>query len=863
MTWRWTAALALVLIVGLPRDSVGSQRVSGRDTAGNIPTASCSDVRCLTPGDANADGKLSAADLVAMVTAAGGRTSGLGRSDANCDGLVDATDISSLFDRIFDSTVTSPACSVGVPVMVSLPADLELVPSDLTLQPGVNPTVPVAEDGSGLVELRDGLPVLLQTTIPGTAANSTGSGDIAANTSIPVFLAITNSSFSEHGVIGVESTAVALVFLGLHLYAQPRAQYEKLLTAIAGVPEVVGKHGLSAALATKLAGNPAVLAQSPPDTDLVSAVAEAVIAARPVLSLSFGERVTNTTIDGASVSQAVCVNRSDAQTCFAPSDQQSGVHLSVAANGSLVAFNQHKRWDLLTIMGPGGSTAEFPVGPTLSQTLILALSVPATYAVDSYGGLSGILTAPSLLTDPRWLKPAGLTMTTQIVLPAVELYAGVDLSHCSTELAAALQNGAQNFAFTLANDSNSFILKLSNFLVSELGAAYGSEEFSACAEQNLGIGFGKLLGTFILNSVLPELTFLVRVAETVDASSQNLLDIKDVLTHWVSDDAHDAFIVTVERDGVWTTNGPDGLNVWAVALDPLIPGTIYTGALGGMFRSTNGGASWTAVSTGLPAAATDVYAIAIDPQNPNTLYVGTGYGLFKSTDRAASWVDADDEIFRRTVDALAIDPVQPTTLYRGEFPGGVFKSTNSGATWFESNVGLPHQPLGLVGGDVFAIAIDPSTTATLYAGTNAGVFKTTDGGADWSPVNTAGLASTTVFALSLDPQNPDVVYAGTGAGVFRSSTGGASWIAANSGLTNTEVLALTIDPSSVNTLYAGTFGGGVFKSSDAGTSWNAINDGLSNLYVRSLAIDPSGIHLHAGTSGGGVFDIEFPASLHR
>ena len=64
------------------------------------------------------------------------------------------------------------------------------------------------------------------------------------------------------------------------------------------------------------------------------------------------------------------------------------------------------------------------------------------------------------------------------------------------------------------------------------------------------------------------------------------------------------------------------------------------------------------------------------------------------------------------------------------------------------------------------LAIDPQTPATLYAGTSSGVFRSTDGGAGWSPVN-AGLTVPSVSALAVDPVNTKKVYAGTfGAGLF-------------------------------------------------------------------------------------------------
>ena len=79
---------------------------------------------------------------------------------------------------------------------------------------------------------------------------------------------------------------------------------------------------------------------------------------------------------------------------------------------------------------------------------------------------------------------------------------------------------------------------------------------------------------------------------------------------------------------VWTSIGPEGGNVSALAIDPATPATLYAGTWGGgVFKSTNGGANWSAVNTGL--TNTDVRALAIDPDTPATLYAGTwGGGVF-------------------------------------------------------------------------------------------------------------------------------------------------------------------------------------------------------------------------------------------
>ena len=197
------------------------------------------------------------------------------------------------------------------------------------------------------------------------------------------------------------------------------------------------------------------------------------------------------------------------------------------------------------------------------------------------------------------------------------------------------------------------------------------------------------------------------------------------------------------------------------------------------------------------------------------------------------------------VSALAINPQTPDTLYAGNWGGGVFKSTNGGTNW---------TPTGLTNTHVYALAINPQTPGTLYAGTSGGVFKSTNGGTNWTATNTGPLTNTYVYALAINPQTPGTLYAGTsGEGVFKSTNGGTNWSAVNTGLTNTYVGTLAINPQTPGTLYAGT-SYGVFKSTNGGTNWTAVNTGLTSTDVGTLAINPQTPGtLYAGTYGKGVF----------
>jgi len=179
------------------------------------------------------------------------------------------------------------------------------------------------------------------------------------------------------------------------------------------------------------------------------------------------------------------------------------------------------------------------------------------------------------------------------------------------------------------------------------------------------------------------------------------------------------------------------------------------------------------------------------------------------------------------------------------------KSFNGGGSW---------NLTGESAADVWSLAIDPQNPQTLYAGTDFdGVLKSTNGGADWSPVNT-GLKDTAPYyafqALAIDPKNSQTLYAGTdGGGVFKSTDGGDNW--SPTGEVSGNVWSLVIDPQNSQTLYAGTYGGGVYKSINGGANWTASNMGLTNLNVYALAIGPQSPQtVYAVTGSEGVFKYE-------
>lgn len=152
----------------------------------------------------------------------------------------------------------------------------------------------------------------------------------------------------------------------------------------------------------------------------------------------------------------------------------------------------------------------------------------------------------------------------------------------------------------------------------------------------------------------------------------------------------------------------------------ITPTTLYVGTNGGgVFKSLNGGSSWSAISTGL--AGIYINAVAVNPQTPTTLYAAGISGVSRSLNEGSSWSSINSGLTNAVYRTLAIDPQTPSTLYLGSFYGAgaldgrAFKSVTNGTAWGTFNTGLANL-------NVEAFAINPITPTITYAGTYGGVF---------------------------------------------------------------------------------------------------------------------------------------------
>ncbi len=342
----------------------------------------------------------------------------------------------------------------------------------------------------------------------------------------------------------------------------------------------------------------------------------------------------------------------------------------------------------------------------------------------------------------------------------------------------------------------------------------------------------------------------------------------------------------------WTFAGPSntGGRITSLAIHPSDAQTIYIGAAaGGIFKTTDGGASWMPIFDNNSSLA--IGDITVAASNKNILYAGTGeanggggsvsfdgLGVFKSLDAGVTWQSIGLEK-AGSIGKVAIDPQNPNRafvgamgyLYEKSADRGVFRTLNGGQTW--QKVLFQTDSTGCID-----IALNPQNPNIIYAamwermrypnsrnygGATCGIYRSKDGGDTWEKL-TSGLPSKDIgrIGLALSPADPSVIYGiytdeiGYFKGVFKTSDGGNSWTRFDTGGHLNNMFSsfgwwfgkIVADPIDVNTVYA--LGLDVYKTSDGGTNWTTISSSI-HVDQHALWINPNNPNqLYAGNDGG-------------
>lgn len=210
----------------------------------------------------------------------------------------------------------------------------------------------------------------------------------------------------------------------------------------------------------------------------------------------------------------------------------------------------------------------------------------------------------------------------------------------------------------------------------------------------------------------------------------------------------------------WEPLGPSNGQIVVIRYDPTDPNIAYAGTDEALFKTVNGGSSWTRAHSG--ALAGRVGAIAIDPITPTRLWMAIDDDVYRSTNGGETWTNASFGLAAGTITDLAVHAESPSTLLAGGT--GIYRTTNAGQSWVAS---------GLVGETVLGLTFDLAMPSLAYAAVLLdGTYRSTDSGLTWAPGGTCSCSAPRDLASV--PSMPGWVYLGANSG-YRSTDAAISW----------------------------------------------------------------------------------------
>ncbi len=327
---------------------------------------------------------------------------------------------------------------------------------------------------------------------------------------------------------------------------------------------------------------------------------------------------------------------------------------------------------------------------------------------------------------------------------------------------------------------------------------------------------------------------------------------------------------------VWSacTTGLKPAKYIDIVINPRNPAVIYTGGThygaGGVYKTTNYGARWskiTSASNVQPGwvrfwGTPQPYSITINPADTAVLFYTSAEAVVRTTDAGLTWhqcytesIGPDDNWKSRGLDVtcirhIVIDPIDSNVIYVGLGDGGTWKSTDRGYSfkWIHDEL-LPY------GNTCFYLALHPESTSILYAAvgpwvTDSGLlFKSTDGGQNFTLLDSTQLPQKTICPILVDPHHPEIIYLWVNRhGVYKTTDGGVTWNLKNNGLAITpsdsflqarpHIMAMAPDDPSKLYLCVSRRGK-VYQTANGGENWLPINLPANNIEPWGIAVHPS------------------------
>jgi photosystem II stability/assembly factor-like uncharacterized protein len=277
----------------------------------------------------------------------------------------------------------------------------------------------------------------------------------------------------------------------------------------------------------------------------------------------------------------------------------------------------------------------------------------------------------------------------------------------------------------------------------------------------------------------------------------------------------------------------------------------------GIFKSLDGGATWSVINHGLENTTLNIMAVAVHPQNPEVAYLGEiNNGVYKTLDGGSSWTPANNGLQQTDIRALAIDPQDPNTVYAGAEFGGVWKSEDGGDSWKNISSGMFPES------SVRSLVIDPIHPNNLYAADmQSGVYRSTDSGGTWQQLR-SGLKVKAIHGLAISADGQTLYAATEGNGVYRLDLSGQPPVAVPE-ITLEDFLGIADSPIQVDGLATDWVGRRIVVADPAGDAEEgfldfsdgyAFHDGKA-LYFLVETVDPEALYVQ--------FDIQFTAGVRK
>jgi len=249
---------------------------------------------------------------------------------------------------------------------------------------------------------------------------------------------------------------------------------------------------------------------------------------------------------------------------------------------------------------------------------------------------------------------------------------------------------------------------------------------------------------------------------------------------------------------------PSTARIQSIATHPSSISTLYAVADNKVFKSIDGGESWSSII--IPSPWTSFSEVAVDPSNAQHVYVAYPYkgGIHRSIDGGSTWsVWAGAKPSPHTI---TFDPINSQAIYFAYNPV-------DGDIIYGFPNDLEFDPC-LYRNKINSIVIDYDNNNTAYVATGAGIYKTVDSGMSWNKVNNglpfsndkyiSSQFAVEVNSLIIDTANPLTLYAATKYGIYRTTNGGEQWYLVSNGIPNTTINTMIFKQGNPLKIYAGT-----------------------------------------------------------